>query len=316
MKAVMYHYVRTSSVDLPYFRYLHVENFRKQLDFLAGDAPVIPREMFLEQITSGKAIPGTVLTFDDGFVDDYRFVFSELKARSLWGIFYVPTAIFSSAHMLDVHRIHTMLGNQGGANCLAALKAILRDEMLSHNHVEEFHTLTYFQQDNDEATTLFKRIMNYFVSYEYREELLDKLMGTFFPNDDERDMRNRFYMSQRHVREMHEAGMLIGSHGVNHLLMSKLDRATQRREIEESFATIADITGVQTTTFCYPYGGFYSFTAETEELLEQSGSRFSFNVEARDIADQDLVSRRQALPRYDCTAFPHGKSHLGSMEPI
>jgi hypothetical protein len=216
--------------------------------------------------------------------------------------------------MLDVHRIHLMLGSQGGARCIGALKGILRDEMLSHNHIEEFHTLTYLQQDNDEATTLFKRIMNYFVSYDYRGDLLEKLMSTFFPDVDERAIKNRFYMSQAQLREMHDAGMLIGSHGVNHLLMSKLDTAAQRKEIDESFATIADITGVRTTTFCYPYGGFYSFTEETESLLEQSGSLFAFNVEARDVVDKDLISRRQALPRYDCTAFPHGKSHLGSVE--
>ncbi|AJC87742.1 hypothetical protein [Campylobacter insulaenigrae] len=31
---IMYHYVRNSSNKLPYFRYLSLENFKKQLDFL------------------------------------------------------------------------------------------------------------------------------------------------------------------------------------------------------------------------------------------------------------------------------------------
>ncbi len=33
MKIIMYHYIRESLKQLPNFRYLHIENFKKQLDF-------------------------------------------------------------------------------------------------------------------------------------------------------------------------------------------------------------------------------------------------------------------------------------------
>ena len=34
MKALMYHYVRPWPEDLPYFRYLHIDDFCRQLDWL------------------------------------------------------------------------------------------------------------------------------------------------------------------------------------------------------------------------------------------------------------------------------------------
>ena len=33
MKAVMYHYIRPGVKDLPYFRYLALDDFRRQLDY-------------------------------------------------------------------------------------------------------------------------------------------------------------------------------------------------------------------------------------------------------------------------------------------
>jgi len=42
-------------------------------------------------------------------------------------------------------------------------------------------------------------------------------------------------------------------------------------------------------------------------VLEENGCLFSFNVEPRDMTTQDILSRPQALPRYDCNMFPHGQ---------
>ena len=35
MKAIMYHYVRPAPEQLPHFRYLHVTDFARQLDWFA-----------------------------------------------------------------------------------------------------------------------------------------------------------------------------------------------------------------------------------------------------------------------------------------
>jgi peptidoglycan/xylan/chitin deacetylase (PgdA/CDA1 family) len=114
-------------------------------------------------------------------------------------------------------------------------------------------------------------------------------------------------MTEPELAYMHHSGMVLGSHTVNHPVMSRLTTKEQEHEIVSSFHLIESITGQQTLkTFCYPYGGFHTFTAETEELLENNSCLFSFNVEPRDISQNDLASRRQALPRFDCNAFPYG----------
>lgn len=306
MKFIMYHYVRPSDTDFPYFKHLHVEDFRQQLDYFAQEYGFITREEFLA-VVDGRANPGpgVILSFDDGLMDHYEYVLPELEKRELWGLFYVPTGIYQRPKLLDVHRIHCLLGRFGGQAMLDALREVITDEMLSHSHVDEFRELTYARQNNDAATAEFKRILNYYLSYEYREQVLDMLMERYFC---EAELVGKYYIPRDRLAEFEERHSLVGGHSVSHRVFSRLSRDEQQAEIDDCFAFLEDATGgLRLRSFCYPYGGFHSFNATTEELLRSAGCRFSLNVEPRDAEAADFHTRPQAIPRYDCNAFPHGK---------
>ncbi len=309
MKFIMYHYVRPPCPELPYFRYLELAEFRRQLDYFGQEYGFVSLDDFRSVIDGDSpSVPGVVLTFDDGVTDHYEHVLPELERRGLWGIFYVPTGMYRRRKLLDVHRIHCLLGRYGGPQMIQVLRDMLTDEMLSHSHVDEFRNLTYARQSNDESTTEFKRLLNYYISYEYREQTLDELMRRFFCED---ELVDQYYVSPAGLGEMQDRGMIIGGHSVSHPVFSKLEDDDQRREIFDCFDFLEQATGgLNLPTFCYPYGGFHSFTATTENLLTEYGCRFSLNVEARDAATSDFRARPQALPRYDCNAFPHGQSRL------
>lgn len=304
----MYHYVRPDSKNLPWLKYLSLDNFRRQLDYFQERFDLITLSRFDEAISSfDPPENGLVLTFDDGLSDHYEFVFPELQKRGLWGIFYVPTGPYRTRMLLQVHRVHALLGSLGGANAFELLQAHLKPKMLAYQHVDEFSRLTYIRQDNDSLTTAFKRILNYLVSPESQSILLDLLMLEL--TDNEAELAADWYMSLDNLRAMKDAGMLIGSHSVSHPVMSKLTESQQREEIEDSFEFLKGervMSGIP--TFCYPYGGFHTFSAVTEQILSQTHCRFSFNVEMRDISPYDLRQRPQALPRYDCNQFRFGKA--------
>lgn len=316
MKALMYHYICPDSGEMPFFRYLGLDSFKKQLDYFSEKFGFVDRDEFLASIANGRPMAdGVVLTFDDGFSCHFDYVLPELRRRGLWGIFYIPTGMYSTGKLLDVHRIHVLLGKFGGVEVLSELRKILMDDMLSHAHIPEYRLLTYGNQKNDENTTLVKRILNYYISYEYRGLILDRLMALFFKN--EGPVCSKFYMTSPQIKETQDAGMLVGSHSATHSVFSKLDVAAQRKELEDSFCFLDEATGgLAVRTFCYPYGGFHSFTAATEQILTELGCRFSFNVESRDISVRDLSNRPQALPRYDCNEFPHGEAEFGHATPL
>lgn len=305
MKAVMYHYVRQSDPELPYFQHLLPEDFKNQLDYFEEHFGFLSQADFLRSLKTGIPKDGIVLTFDDGFKDHYQYVLPCLKKRGLWGIFYIPTGVYSSGKLLDVHRIHLLLGKHGGEAVFNTLKSMALEEKMSHSHIKEFKTLTYGGQKSDEYTKIVKKILNYYIDYRYRESVIDELMRRFLLN--EKILASQFYLTVEEVQQMQSAGMIIGSHSVSHRVMSKLTRDDQEKEIRESFDFLEQTTnGLTLRTFCYPYGGFYSFTEETEKLLEKNGCAFSFNVEPKDINSFYLKGRPQALPRYDCNQFPYG----------
>jgi peptidoglycan/xylan/chitin deacetylase (PgdA/CDA1 family) len=306
MKSIMYHYVRPYNPKLPDLKHLHIDDFKLQLDYFESKYGFVSKEDFITSLNTGKPAEGVIITFDDGLSCHYDYAYKELKKRNLWGIFYVPTKVYTENKMLDVHRIHLLLAVHNGETVYQHLMKLVTDDMLPDMLVKEFRELTYKHQVNDNYTNLVKRILNYYISYDFREEILDSLMNILV--QEELRKPETFYASPSQLKEMHDSGMIIGSHTVNHPVLSKLTADEQQAEIKNSFAVLHNICGeFNLKTFCYPYGGFHSFTQETEQILDNEDCLFSFNVEHRDITQQDLTQRRQALPRYDCNQFPYGQ---------
>jgi len=306
MKAIMYHYVRPHNPDFPFFNNLDIEDFRKQLDYFERTFGFVSKESFLESFTTGKIPKGVVLTFDDGLKCHFDYVYAELKKRNLWGIFYVSTQPYTENKFIDVHRTHVLLGKFGGKVVYEHLKELLREDNIDQTKKSEFEKFTYQTQVNDNYTLMVKRLLNYFISYDHRELLISKLMGKLVPKQQE--IFSDFYLTPGEIKQMHDSGMLIGSHTVAHPVMSRLTYNAQKFQIEDSFQYLENtVQHMDTRTFCYPYGGFHSFNQDTEDLLTQNSCLFSFNVEPRDISSNDVLKRPQALPRYDCNQFEFGQ---------
>ena len=74
MKPIMYHYVRPNAKDLPYFPYLRLADFERQLDEFERAYGFVGRDAFLRWSEGGSAPDGALLTFDDGLRDHAEFV--------------------------------------------------------------------------------------------------------------------------------------------------------------------------------------------------------------------------------------------------
>ena len=313
MKSIMYHYVRNSNKEMPFFRYLSIDNFKKQLDYFEKEYGFISYDElnnFMEDNSLHETIKNKVLlTFDDGFIDHYKYVYPELQERGLFGLFYIPTGVYENKKALDVHRIHFLLGRYGGKRLIEAIENKIENHMVKEEEYVVFKKTAYIDQDNDFYTQEFKKIFNYYIKYEYRENLMDELVKEFSSDE---EIFNNLYMNIEQLKEMQDNGMIIGSHSVNHFVFSKLSEDDQHYEINSSFNFLERSIGKpRIKTFCYPYGGFETFNDYTESVLSDCGCDFSFNVEYRDVELKDFENRPQSLPRHDCNQFPYGKASLG-----
>lgn len=312
MKAVMYHYVRPSGVTPPDYHHLSLSDFQRQLDYFEDNHGFVSRDRFISIVDGEARVPndGVVLTFDDGLRDHIRYVLPELRTRGLWGLFFVPTGPYVTGSLLDVHRIHVLLGRFGGKEVLDVLLGLVSEEMVPDRKREDFRNYTYVRQENAPATTRVKRVLNYYVSYDHRTEVLDRLEERIL---DKKVDPGDYYMSIDELQELRESGMVVGSHSVSHRVFSKLAPEEQENEIRRSFDFLQEqLGGLHPKTFCYPYGGDHTYTDVTLEILEEYGCELAFDVNPRDITLEDIRNQHLALPRYDCNDFPYGEASGGT----
>lgn len=307
MKAIMYHYVKERSAASPHFRFLDFRNFKRQLDFFDANYGFVTFEEWCRYLSEGSmpSVEGKVLlTFDDALSCHFKYVFPELESRRLWGTFYIPTSPYTDGRVLDVHRIHLLCGAFEGKPLLDLALSIVSADMISADIPEAFDKNTYSSQVNNDGISEFKRLLNYFVDYKYRSEVIDAIaekLGVHFE-------ASTFYMTPDQIAGMASANMLIGSHTSSHPVMSRLSAGDQSLEIESSFEFLSSICRLPLRTYCHPYGGFHSFNEHTIRLLDQHRVDFSFNVESREINSRDQLSCRQFLPRFDCNEFHFGRA--------
>ena len=108
----MYHYVR----DLTHSRYplikgMDIKCFREQLLFLIRNFNVVRMEQIISAVKGEKDLPekSILLTFDDGYIDDYTYVLPVLEEFGIQGSFFVPGKTFAEHKLLDVNKIHYIL---------------------------------------------------------------------------------------------------------------------------------------------------------------------------------------------------------------
>lgn len=310
MKIVMYHYVRPQDADLPHFNFLHVDDFARQLDFFQSSSNILSPAALFEALQTGILPEGYLLTFDDGLKDHYEFVLPELIKRGLKGFFFVSTGWYKYQRMLQVHRIHLLLGKFGGDLILEHLKAIIQPAMISHEQQENYSRFNYPNQQNDEATLAVKQLLNFYIESEHQSGVLDELMKR--TGLDEAEEGARFYLGKADILAMQSAGMIIGSHTENHPVLSKLSYTEQKKEILQGVEYFENGLGLaKPTSFCYPYGYAGTYNADSIQTLQSNGFTNAFVVDAREVTTDDLLNHPLTLPRFDCNMFPHGKVWRG-----
>ena len=134
MKAIVYHRIEKSSINsnYPNLKYFSLDNFRKQLDYLSKNYNLLNKNDFLNKIKNNDKFDkkDIILTFDDGTIDHYKYVFPELKKRGICGIFYIPTYNLLYNKMLGVHSLHLLIGKYDSNTILKEIVQYIKKKIL------------------------------------------------------------------------------------------------------------------------------------------------------------------------------------------
>ncbi len=202
-----------------------------------------------------------VLTFDDGYRDNFEVLLPLLKEFDATATIFVQTGPMKGK-LNWLHHYFWVL-HQRGPHALGAMLA---------EHVSRQHTkadLLALPAGDVAGEYELKRLLKYDVLPEERDEILRRIFDE--AGGDERKLAEEVYLSPDDCRALDAAGIELGAHTVNHLVLSSLDENQQRREIEGSLRDLQSWLGHEVPTFAYPYGRLWDYDEHTLQILEDLG---------------------------------------------
>ncbi|MBE5946745.1 MAG: polysaccharide deacetylase [Lachnospiraceae bacterium] len=301
----MYHYTR----DLKHGRYpqikgLDVELFRQQLDFFEQNFSVVCMEEVLDALNGGKKLPenALLLTFDDGYIDNYTVAFPLLMERGMQGSFFIPGKTFTENALLDVNKIHFVLASAPIDKLVYDLELMIKENSMDYPQIPTYEELwdTYAVENrfDDKGTIFCKRILQTVLPEELRNKIANMLFEKYV-GVSESDFSRELYMNRDHIRLMKKFGMFIGIHGYDHYWLGNLAEDQMKKDIDKALDTMDEFIDKNAWVMNYPYGN-YSDTVIS--YIKEKGCVLGLSTEVRVV---DLIKDdRYKFPRLDCNDFP------------
>jgi peptidoglycan/xylan/chitin deacetylase (PgdA/CDA1 family) len=266
----------------PFYR-LGVERrlFEEQLDFLGRHFEVVPLSSIIGALRAERPLPrrAVAITFDDGYRDNLTEAWPALRARGLPATVFVTVDAVETGPSLWWDRLAAAVQAAPEGATTAGIgvndpPARLGDEL---SRVRAFDRIreAWKQRPWDEVRDSLARCE--------AEWGGDAAAGQL--------------LTPEEVVRLAREGCEIGSHTLDHPILSRLAPAEAERQIVESRRRLEDWTGAPVRYFSYPNGKRDDVTPEVEEAVRRAGYEGAVStIEGRVTGGSDpyLVERKGA----------------------
>lgn len=293
---LMFHGVRESGDEGLLDTSLHIDEalFEEICAHLARNFRVAPLQEILKAKQEGDPLPaGTVaLTFDDGYASNHHLAFPILKRHDL------PATIFPATGFLDKTDLPWFL----------RLEYALAKTRKRHVMLEIGGSPYGSRLESAEEKLAFMTRLQGAIKLLPQEEVVPA-MGRIEASLDcamtrGADWPDMFQpLSWDEVREMKSSGLVdFGGHTHRHLILSRCQPSTARREIQECRERLTAELGVAPLSFAYPNGQKTDHNSSTAKILQEEGFNLAVTTEAGFVHGQTDAF---ALPRHGSPISSH-----------
>lgn len=262
------------------------DGLRAQVAWLHDRVRLITLDELIDQVESGSPWPEPVmlLTFDDGYRDNFELAAPILRERNVPATFFIPSGFLEAPRLpwwdhiayvikqTSVMRFVLDCSPRGGrSNLEIDLRATSR-------------------------TAAITTIVSAFLTDAVGDEswFLDRLTEYCMVEVDSEKLGRELFMSWAHVRDLANSNtsMTIGSHAHSHRKLAALDQDTQRDELAASKRILEVGLGHPVKALAYPYGWAGTYTTETKNLAAEAGYLLAFS-------SREGINHFADLDRYD-----------------
>ena len=256
-------------------------HFDEQLATIKSRFQLVTIALLVEMLAERRSpsAPLALVTFDDGYHDNYTNAFPILKAHQMSAVFFVPTTFIGSRLVPWWDEIAWMVKTTKRENItLPGLQPIRVDRQNFGHTIRE--TLQTFMQDAAPID----------VKLEHLRTAMDCTMPT--------DVGASLFMNWDEIREMRAAGMEVGSHSLSHTILAHLSEEEQLKELSKSKEIIERELGETIPSVAYPVGRSTTYTTVTAKLAARCGYQLAFSFNSgfnRDLGTNRFDLRRMGV---------------------
>jgi len=267
------------------------EAFRRQLALLRERYHVISPAQFLQWQKNELELPprSVLLTCDDGLVNTLSEMLPILHEFKMECLFFITGSSLSGTPVMLWHEeLHLMLLSPA------------RPFKLNLDEVGLRCAAGTAKQKSDLCWRLVKVLSG--LEPQARRRLLNQIRWQLrLPQEwiskylDDPSYSSRFrVLDKQQLRDLHSAGMTIGSHTLSHSLLSHLPAESAWKEISEGRTHLAQAVGEPIWALAYPFGYPSSIAQRDQRMAEQAGFACAFVNAGGGFGAR---ARRFALPR-------------------
>jgi peptidoglycan/xylan/chitin deacetylase (PgdA/CDA1 family) len=240
------------------------DQLSEQISYMKRHVSLVPLEealAFVDGTINEKTRRCRVLiTFDDGYLDNYEVAFPILRSHGVQGVFFLITGMVGSCHVPWWDHIAYMMNTTRQRRFFLHYPADLIVDIDENGMRKSLRDVLsrYKRPDNTDPARFIR----------------DLKEGT---RGEDPPVTLRRFLSWGEAQEMISAGMAIGSHTHAHAVLSQLEPEQQHQELAQSRALLRKQLGIKADALAYPVGNANSFSDETQQLAQEVGYRAAFS---------------------------------------
>lgn len=225
---------------------------------------------------AGGPESGFYLTFDDGLKDHISTVPSILDSRGLKAAFFVSSRPFVEGRAISVHKLHWLRSRTDPMAFEREFTARLPEEWqrkLADN--ASAHAAGRTNRYDPPEIARLKYGINFLLPYEIVDRVTSELMAA--RDIDEADFCSEFYLSVEDIRDLANAGHVIGCHGHTHRPFSRMSQD----ELDDELATCVDLLqplAGPIRWLSYPWGSEWAIPEDADAVCRRNGFELAITL--------------------------------------
>jgi peptidoglycan/xylan/chitin deacetylase (PgdA/CDA1 family) len=255
--------------------------FRSQVKWLKANTRVLSEDELLDLIKT-KQSPKEIfsmITFDDGYIDNYLSAYPILKEENVPAIFFIPTKTIMERKL-------------GWWDIISYILKMSPLEKIDYEG-QVFHIKTHYQEAKKYFLQRFK-----LEPHEHTKHLIEQLSLVCQVSLPEQALQDAELMTWEQIKEISQNNIAIGSHTHNHHVLATIDKDAQYQEVKISKTIIENQINKKVNSISYPVGNYQHFSKESQYAVKECGYKlaFSFNTGVNDLPLIDYYDIKRIAP--------------------